>query len=145
MEKHISGLFIAFSVLALVLVGLSGITGYNMGQGDKVIEEVEVIKNVEVPFPVEVPSASAYLDTAVLDFMNYVDDEELFECNDFEYDFDEISVNRVYNDYSVSFVDDEYIVNFEVKLEYDEYGERSCKRKFEVEAHYEDDEVEISA
>ena len=72
--------------------------------------------------------------------MEYIDDEELFECNGYEYDFEEISIARIYDDFSLDFNDDEYAVAFSIKLEYDEENERSCKKSFDVEAFYEEDE-----
>lgn len=98
--------------------------------------EVEVLKEVEVL----VADASKYLDLAVIDFLEYVDDEELFECKQDEYNLDEISVSRVYDRWDLAFDDEDYTVNFDVKLEYDEDNERSCKKVFEVEAYYEANE-----
>ena len=106
--------------------------------------------NVSVPFNVsiEVPVAdvSQYLTQAVDDFMDYVDDEELFDCGDYEYNLDEISISRVYDSYTVSIDDEDSTVEFRIKLEYDEDSERSCKKVYDVEAYNEDgEEVEISA
>lgn len=139
-------LAVTLMVFAL-LIGVIG--GAVIVPNEEVIKEIEVEKIIEVPtevlVEVEVPSASKYLDKAVEDFMEYVDDEEVFECDGFEYDFDEITIKRIYDDYSLDFEDEDYYVNFEIKLEYDEDDERSCKETFEVEAYYEDDEkVEIS-
>jgi len=76
--------------------------------------------------------------------MDYVDDEELFTCGDYEYNLDEISISRVYEDYSVAIDDEDTTVEFSIKLEYDEDDERSCKKVYDVEAYYEEDEdVEI--
>ena len=144
MEKNIGLAFIALAVLTLVLAGISGATGYSMGSNNAKVEIVEVEKLVEVsipePFEVEVPSASLFKDLAVEEFMEYIDDEELFECNGYEYDFEEISIARIYDDFSLDFNDDEYAVAFSIKLEYDEENERSCKKSFDVEAFYEEDE-----
>ena len=108
--------------------------------------EVEVVTEVPVNVSIEVPVAdvSVYLDQAVDDFMDYVDDEELFTCGDYEYNLDEISISRVYEDYSVAIDDEDTTVEFSIKLEYDEDDERSCKKVYDVKAYYEEDEdVEI--
>ena len=139
----------ALLMALFLLVGVLG--GYVMSPEKEVIKEV--VKEVNVEVPVEVPveteilvaDASVYLSDAVDDFMEYVDDEELFVCNDHEYDYDEISVSRVYEDWSLDMSNDEYTVKFNIKLEFDEDDERSCKDRFSVESFYEEDEdVEIT-
>jgi len=134
-------------MIVLIIFGLllGAVCGAVIAPNEEVIKEIEVEKFIEVPTNVEVivPSAQAYLDKAVEDFMKHVDNEELFICDGNEYDFDEISVNRIYDTYSVNFEDEDYDVNFKVKLEFDEDDERSCKKTFDVEASYEDEDVEI--
>lgn len=96
---------------------------------------------VEVPVP-------SLLDLAVADFMKSVADEEdeagndvnALRCKKHTYDFDEISVSRVYDDYSIVVEDDKTTVTFEVRLKYDEDDERSCRDRYNVEVVYEDDE-----
>ena len=101
------------SILMVLFLLVGSLGGYIIHPDtvEKTITE-EVVKEIEVPVnvSVEVPvaDASKYLDQAVEDFMDYVDDEELFECGKYEYDFDEISISRLYDSYSVAFDDDEY-------------------------------------
>ena len=149
MEKNTQGLVAVFAVLSL-LIGFS-LGAVLMGEDTETIKEIEVEKivNVSVDKVVEVivptMDISLYLDEAVEDFMEYVDDEELFVCEGYEYDFDEISISKIYNDYTVAIDGDDYTVGFNVKLRYDEDDERSCKKSFEILAEYEDgEEVEIS-
>ena len=145
MEKFLAGLL-------MVLFLLVGAVGGHLMTGEKIVDnlvevEVEKLVNVEVPVEVEVlvADATAYKDQAIDDFMNYVDDEELFMCDDYEYNLDEISIVRVYDRWNLELDDEYYTVKFDIKLEYDEDDERSCKTRYAVEAHYEDDkDVEIS-
>ena len=130
-------------MIAFLLIGAVG--GAVMFSEETEVEvPVEVLIPGEIPAPVEievpVADASEYLNTAVIDFMEYVDDEELFTCDGYEYNFDEISISRVYDNWNLDFNDDDYTVEFNIKLEFDEDDERSCKETFEVESYYEEDE-----
>lgn len=81
-----------------------------------------------------------YLGTAVDDFMNaYEENEDSYTCEGKEFDFDQISVYKVYKSYSVDYSkSDEYTVNFEVKLKYlDEVTEDKCYNTFGVSVFYE--------
>ena len=142
MEKTLSIILIIFGLL------IGAVCGAVLAPSEEVITEIEVEKLVEVikevEVPVEVPSASAYLDLAVEDFMKHVDDKELFKCKKNEYNFAEISISRIYDNYNLDLDKDEYIVNFKIKLEYDEDEEKSCYKTFNVEAYYDDEDVEIS-
>jgi len=133
-------------IIAFLLIGAVGGVVLTPNETIEVEKIVEVEVPVEVPVEVEVPMAdvSIYVDKAVADFMDYVDDEELFVCGDYEYNLDEISIARVYDSYSVHIDDEDSTVEFSIKLEFDEDDERSCKRTFDVEAYYEaDEDVEI--
>lgn len=137
--------------LATILIVFGLIIGFSTGFVVSPTETKEVVKEVFVDVPVEVEveklvaDSSEYLNLAVEDFMGYVDDEELFECSDYEYNIDEISIVRVYDNWNLDFDDEDYTVAFSIKLEYDEDDERSCKKVYEVEAYYEaDEDVEVS-
>lgn len=139
MENTIVTIFV---ILALII---GAVGGYVISPTVEVEVEVPgetIIETVEVPVEVEVlvPGISGYLDQAVEDFLEYIDDEELFRCSGNNYDFDEISVSRVYDGYSVSVDDEDSTVNFNIRLKYDEDDERSCRKRFTVEAYYEEDE-----
>lgn len=138
MENTIVTIFV---ILALIL---GAVGGYVISPTETIEVEVPgetIIETVEVPVEVEVPGISGYLTQAVDDFMEYIDDEERFECGDnVSYDFDEISVSRVYDGYSVYVDDEDSTVNFSIRLKYDEDDERSCREKFIVSAYYEEGE-----
>ena len=107
--------------------------------------ECEVCETCEEVI-VEVPAPSL-LDLAVEDFMKAVEDEEVnesdvnpLEVKGHEYDFDEISVSKVYDDYTIEYDGDETIVDFYIKLKYKEDGEASEKEIYHVVVTYEEDE-----
>ena len=137
MEKHISGLLVTIAVLAL-LVG--GLVGYNMAPV-KVVTETEteyVTQNVSVPVFIEAPIV---LDKAVEVFLEAVDDEEDEAGNDINvlgsYDFDEVEVSKIYDEWSVEYDDDKTTVDFSIKLRFDEDGEASEKETFDVTVYFE--------
>ena len=145
MEKHISGLVIALSVLFL-LVG--GLVGFAMGS-EKVVTEIQteiVYQNVSVDKIVEIPTVSV-LEKAVSAFMEAVEDEELLLLdeagNDVDvleyYNFDEVEVLKVYDAYTVSYDDEMTTVNFEIRLKFDD-GDARLKESYDVEVIFEDDE-----
>ena len=143
MEKHISGLVIALSVLFL-LVG--GLVGFAMGS-EKVVTEIQteiVYQNVSVDKIVEIPTVSV-LEKAVSAFMEAVEDEELLDeaGNDVDvledYNFDEVEVLKVYDAYTVSYDDEMTTVNFEIRLKFDD-GDERLKESYDVEVIFEDDE-----
>ena len=91
------------------------------------------------------------LQLAVEDFMKAVEDEEVelngeeinllkVDGTGHEYDFDEISISKVYDDYTIDYDRDEAIVTFDIKLKYKEDGEESKKVKYNVEVVFEEDE-----
>jgi len=141
MEKHISGLVIALSVLFL-LVG--GLVGFAMGS-EKVVTEIQteiVYQNVSVDKIVEIPTVSV-LEKAVSAFMEAVEDEEDEAGNDVDvleyYNFDEVEVLKVYDAYTVSYDDEMTTVNFEIRLKFDD-GDDRLKESYDVEVIFEDDE-----
>lgn len=149
MEKNVSGILTAFSVLALAMFCIVGLVTYSMGSNSVVVPEAEVCPVVEIPeaeiITEIVASASEYIIQAEADFIEYVDDEELFTCDGHEYNFDEISVARLYSGWNLDFDDEDYTVAFSIKLEYDEDDEKSCKETFDVKAFYEEGEdVEVT-
>ena len=144
MEKNVGYALIVIAV-AFLLIG--GLVGYNMAP-TKVVTETETITNVEyqnvtVEKLVEIPAPNM-LSIAVGEFMQAVEDEEDEAGNNVDvigtYDFDEIEVSKIYNDYSVQYDDDKTIVNFSIKLRFDEDGEASEKETFDVTVIFEDGE-----
>jgi len=145
MEKNTSGIVVVFVILSL-LVGFA-LGAVLMGEDVETINEVEVTKIVNVTVEklveVELP-APDMLSLAVDAFMQAVEDEEDEDGNAVDvvgtYDFDEIEVSRVYDDYTVSYNDEITTVDFRVKLRFDEDGEASEKETFNVTVIFEEDE-----
>ena len=105
--------------------------------------EVIVEKNVSVEVPVEtivevekvIEVEKDYVADAVAKFMKAVEDEEYEAENDVEvlenYDFESISIRKIYKDYKVSIDKDETVVEFNIKLKFVE-GDESEVKKFNV-------------
>ncbi len=146
--------------IAMLVVGLVG--GFVLDKPEEVqVPGPEVIKEVLVEVPAECAEVEAVecsegeasesiLDLALEDFLIAVEDEEdesgepveLLTCgtgND-EFDFDELSVSKVFDEWSVVFDDEETTVDFKVRMKYKETDERSCRETIKVRVHYEDDE-----
>ena len=146
MEKNISGLLVIIAVFFLVGVGLAYSTGYNAGNEDtKTITEIEY-QNVSVP-EIEYIYAPSVLDKAIEDFLVAIEDEEVERNNTFvdilgNYNFDELQVSKVFDDYIVSYSDDETIVNFSIKLKLDDGDERT-RTTYDVSVTSEEDEDTI--
>lgn len=84
-------------------------------------------------------SEKDYVGLAIDDFMNEVeDDEELQECDGEEYDFNQIKVKTIYDSYSVEYDDEDYTVDFKIKLKYlDIDTEEKCYKTYNVSVFYE--------
>jgi len=142
MEKNTQNLVAIFAILSL-LVGFS-LGAVLMGQDVETIKEVTVEKIVEVSVDklVEIP-APDMLSLAVDAFLTAVEDEEDEAGNDISvlgsYDFDEVEVSRIYDEYTVIY-DDKTTVEFSIKLRFDEDGEPSEKQTFDVTVIFEEDE-----
>jgi len=142
-------LVLTVGIITLLLGGILGATAFPKTETvykDKIIETkvnvpVEVIKEVEV---VKVVSAPSELDNALVTFLKAVENEEDEAGNEIDllkgYDFDEVSLNKLYEDHVVTYSDDKIIVDFQVKLKYKEDGESSEKETYNVTVTYETDE-----
>ena len=135
-------------VIAVFALLIGGLVGYNMAP-TKVVTETEteiVYQNISVDklVPVFEPNM---LELSVAEFMKAVKDEEDEAGNDINvvgsYDFDEIEVSKVYSDYIVEYDNDKIIVDFSIKLRFDEDGEASEKKTFDVTVIFEDNEDTI--
>ena len=152
MENTIVTIFV---ILALALgfvagaVIIPGETKTEIEYQDKIVEKVvnvTVEKLVEIPAPDMLSLAvDAFLiaveDEDVLDDDNEVD--VLSDYTNASYRFSEMEVNRVYDDWSVSYVDDKTIVDFNIKLRFDEDDEPSERVRFDVTVTFEEDEDTI--
>lgn len=151
MNKESNLTFYSFLALAL-LVGLIGVfIGFYLDNESEALQcplndcpsvKPEIIKEyVNVTQEVRVADASLYLEQAIDDFMLEVEDnDDYLTCDNDEYDFDQISISKVYDDYSVSFSEDKEEINFQIKLKYDEEDESACRETYDVSAVYEEDE-----
>lgn len=84
-----------------------------------------------------------FLDQAILDVAAELDDEDEFlTCDGDEFDDDEITVSRIYDDWSYTQNDnDEYTVEFEAKYKFDDDKDlRACRETRAYSVFYEDGE-----
>lgn len=138
-------------VICILLGGVIGAFGF--ATTEIVEKTVTVEKEVKVPVEVEVTKevivevpAPSVLDKALATFLKAVEDEEDEAGNDItileyeEYDFNEISVSKVYDDYNVTYVDDCTVVDFKVKLKFKVEGETSHRMTYNVTVTYQEDE-----
>ncbi len=148
-------------VIAALVVGVFG-GAWGFSDTETIIKEVEVIKEVAVPavceesealecpdaLDLDVEVSDGLLEMALGDFLIAVEDEEdedgnlleLLECDNETYDFDEMSVSKLDDAWSVAHDGDETTVEFEIRMKYKETDERSCRETFNVEVVYEDGE-----
>jgi len=143
MENTIVTIFV---VLALIVGGVGGaVFTPNETEIEYVDRDVTVEVPVDVPVEtiIEVPAPNQ-LDLAVEAFMKAVDDEEDEAGNDVEvlgkYNFDEVEVSKVYDEYTVEYDGDETIVNFRIRLRFKEEDASAEKQTFDVTVRFEDEE-----
>ena len=140
------GLKVGAAAAVALLIGLffGSFVFTNEVQVDKIVE-VEVIKEVSIEVEVEKIVKITPLDEAVTEFMKAVEHEEDEAGHDVEvfngdYDFDEISVRKVYDSY-LYFVDGDLSgVYFDIKLKAKESGESSVREVYHVTVTYDEDE-----
>jgi len=141
---EINGWIIGSVIAALLIGGILGAVLFPKEVTvEKVIEkEVPVEKTIEVEVEKEIPMdiEKTYLKPAIDEVINYMDDEDLFTCGGDDYDKKEVSVNRIYDEWSIAIGEDDYEVCGAVKLKYKEEGEKSCREKIDFCVYYEEDE-----
>ena len=149
MEKNTSGLLVILVVLSLLIGGIAGgLVGYNSAP-EKTITQTEteiVYQNISVDKIVEIQAPSV-LDKAVAEFLKAVEDEEdeaendITILDDMDYNFDEVSVYEVSDEYSINIEDDGDVttINFEIRLKFKDSHD-SEKETFDVTVIFEDDE-----
>ena len=141
MDNTLSALLMA----VLLVVGIVGGGMIFPREVEKECPVCDICEECEAPIECDIcEETTDYLQLAVDEFLVAVDDEEDEAGNEvdalLDYDFDEISVSKVYDDYTISYDGDETTVNFEIKLKYDEDGEKSEKHRYNVEVIFEYDE-----
>jgi len=80
------------------------------------------------------------LDTAIIDVLEYLDDEDELTCNGEEYDADEVEVTKIYDDFVVEYDDEDYEISGKIKLNYKQDDEKRCREAIEFSVVYEEDE-----
>ena len=130
---------IAGIAIVCLLVGLVG--GFYLDTPDTEYVNkttIEYINNT-VEVEVEVLIEDTLLDDSLNLFLEEYEDEDRFRCDGIEYDFEEVEVRKVYDDYSVNYDDEDTTIDFEVKLKYND-GNDKCYKTFDVNVFYEEDE-----
>ncbi len=108
--------------LAFLLIGVVGGAVLVPGEAEiEYVDRVEYVNNtVEKVVEIHAPDQ---LDLALSEFSIAYEAEEDAAGNDVNvlgsYHSDEVSVKKIYNDYVVSFNEDGYEVNFEVKMRFE--------------------------
>ena len=138
-----------FAVIAALLLG---IVGANLLSTDtvKVEEKIKYVNNtIEVPVEVikEVTvSKVPDFKTEAIDTVNdkLGDKDSFLTCGDETYDEDEVSISRVYEDYTYNLVDEDdgkYSVTFKARYEFEDGSDDSnCKEVRTYKVTYEDGE-----
>ena len=138
MAKSITGYVALIAILSCLLGGLVSYAAFPQVVTKEVVVTKKVPVEVEKVVKVPVDAREQYLETAVNDVINYLEDEEELTCNGVEYDKNEVSVLKIYDDFSVSFDEEGYSVEGKVKLKFKD--EESCKRVIDFVVAYEPDE-----
>lgn len=155
-EKSNANLFLALgAVLVLILGGVIGAVAFSthteisenycdtsiQAALDNVVCE-PITETIEVPIEVIAPSV---LDLAVQEFILAVEDEEdeagndLYVLENASYDFDEMTVKEVSEDYNVSYGKDTTVVEFSIELKFKD-SHNSTRNDYNVIVSYENDE-----
>jgi len=141
MEKTLVTILVA---LALIIGAVGGAVFAPAEVETKEIEKI-VYQNVSVTEFVEVIQPSA-LDNAIEVFKQAVEDEEDQAGNKVDvlgnYNYDELEVSKVYDDYLVSYDEDITTVNFSIKLKLDD-GDDRVRETYDVSVTQEDGEDSI--
>jgi hypothetical protein len=116
-------------------------------QVEKIVEKVIPCETIPCePTTISLDAKATYLDIAIETFIDE-ELEDLTECEDTEYDEDQIAVKKVYNDWSVIFSEDDTQVDFSIKLKYlDKDVEEKCYQICDVSVlteEGEDPEIEF--
>ena len=135
-------------MIAFLLIG--AVSGAILAPGNTITEYVNVpgeaetvYQNISVDKFIEVPAISQ-LDLAKAEFLKAVENEEDEAGNTIDvlgrYDFDEMEVNKVYDDHNISYEDDKTTIDFKIRLRFDEDDARSKKKTFDVTVIFNEDE-----
>lgn len=143
MKNINSGAFWTVLVIAVLMAGFVGHllfpTEVIKTQTRDVIKEVPV--NVTVVKEVKIADPSALRDSAVGEFLKAADNGEdpagnsvdVLTCDSHEFDFSDVSVKKVLDEWNVSFDTDKSVVSFDVRMRYKEADLESCTQQFHVD------------
>lgn len=114
--------------------------------GPETVREVpvEVIREVNVTQTVD--ARDELLAKAKVEFLAEVEDnDEYLVCNEVEYDFDQVTISKIYDGWTVVTDKNRHgdlnTVNFEAKLKYtDKDVSEKCYKNYDVEVVFEDGE-----
>lgn len=145
MDNVMFGLIMAAILVAGFLSGGVLLSTETEIEGPIQYVDKEVVEYVEICGDIcECPVCENKLQMAVDEFMKAVDNEEDEAENNvdalLDYDFDEISISKVYNEYSFTYDGDKTTVDFDIKLKYDEDDQKSEKHRYNVEVVFESEE-----
>lgn len=100
-----------------------------------------IVKEIDVTREIPMDIRTTYLNPAITEVINYLDDEDELECGGDDYNVDEVTVSRTYNDFKVEYSDtDEYTVSGEIKLNFKQSDEKRCREDVKFSVFYELDE-----
>jgi hypothetical protein len=142
--KSIAGL----AILGVVLFAAALLLGYAIHPDVEVVEK-EVIKEVPVQvtveknITVEVDKIAVLKENALKDFLKDLKKDDPYICSGNEYDWSQISVNKIGEDVSIDNDDDTQTIGFEVKLKYKQDDIKQCYKTFDVEVTYEEGEKPV--
>ena len=143
---------IALWIIALILAAIVGaVIGFAMHANCEECIECEICPECEVCEECEViecevvecgSTPADLLDTAIDDLLEHMDDEDLLECKNNSYDADEVTVKKIYDEFSVEYDVDkyDYVVSGKVKLSFKQEDESRCRDTVKFTVSYEEDE-----
>lgn len=132
-----------WTAIAIVALLIGGAFGAVLFPVEKEVVRTETITEevkVNVPVVETVYQNEVLKEQAIEDFLEHMEDEELFICDSEEYSESEVEVSRIYDEYAIVFDEDETQVYVKVKLKYKESDLRSCRERYEFDVLYEEDE-----
>jgi len=141
MVKETKSQLWAWLVIGLLLGGLAGASIFVKEV------EVEVIKEVEVE---SLCPTCAVCETEIIDdtidyfaIATEVAMEEFLDDYDGRYNEDEIDWHKLYDEWSIEFDDEDYVVEFRAKISFDEDDEERKVKKYDFEVSYDADDDEF--
>lgn len=130
------------AAVSLVLVAVLGVlAGFYFDNPDTIVEKEYITEYVNNTCGITIcePTTHNLIDDALAEFLYEYEDDDRVRCDGDEYDFEELTVRKVYDEYSVSYDDEDKTIEFKTKLKYND-GNDKCYKTFDVEVFYEEGE-----